>query len=126
MEELIEYNCDRFSILIRNGIVYFTFLEEIVDFSLVDDAIIKRLELANGRTFPVFSDLRVVKNSSREARERMASMDGGRGVSAVAVLVNSKVQRVIYNFFHSIYKAPAPAKLFTDKEKALAWLEQYK
>ncbi len=126
MEELIEYNSDRFSILLKNGIVYFTFLDEKVDFSLVNDGIIKRLELTKGRTYPLFSDFRAVRRGSREARERMAAKDGGIGVSAVAVLVNSKVHRVIYNFFHSIYKAPAPAKLFTDKEKALAWLEQFK
>lgn len=126
MSESVHYVDDRFSIQLKDGIVYFTFNKEYIDFVLVDDAVNKRIELTGGKPYPIFSDFRLVKNGSREARERMAAKDAGIGVTAVAVLINSKVHKTIYNFFHSIYKAPAPAKLFTDKEKALKWLEQFK
>jgi len=123
---MTENSEDRFSFKIEDGIVHAVFYKEFVDYDYVDAGVKARLELTGEKSYPMFSDFRKVKSSTREARERMAAKDAGIGVSAVAILVNSKIQRVIYNFFNSIYKSPAPARLFTDREKALKWLEQYK
>lgn len=121
-----EYKDDRFEIKLEGGIVYVIFKKEFLDFDFVNDIINKRLEITQNEIYPMFSDFRVVKSGSREARQRMAGKDAGIGVNAVAIYVNSQVHKVIYNFFNSIYKAPAPARLFTDKNKALKWLENYK
>lgn len=123
---MTEYIDHRFSMKIEDGILYAVFNEEHVDYSLVNDGVTIKKELMKEKSYPMFSDFRKVKSGTRQARERMAAKDAGKGVKAVAVLINSKVHRTIYNFFHSIYKAPAPAKLFTDRDKAIKWLEQYK
>jgi len=120
------YYSKNFKIEIINNIVQITVYCEFADFDIVNEGILSRNELCEGKTYPLFSDIRTLKSSTREARERMAAKDAGIGVSAVAILINSKAQRIIYNFFNSIYKAPAPTRLFTNKEKALKWLEQYK
>ncbi len=121
-----EYKDSRFSMKIEDGILHAIFNEEFVDYSLVNDGINKRIELTQGTSYPMLSDFRKVKSGTRQARERMSAKDAGIGISAVAILIESGVQRVIYNFFHSIYKAPAPARLFTNRDKALEWLQQYK
>ena len=121
-----EFTNSRFGIKIENGIVHVVFNKEHVDYSLVNEGIIKRLELTKEKSYPMFSDIRMVKSSTREARERMGAKDAGVGINAVAILISSKIQKITYNFFNSIYKAPAPTKLFTDKDKALKWLEQFK
>ena len=123
---MTEYTEDRFSIKIMQGIVYVEFLVAHADYNLVNDMITKRLEITKDNTYPMFSDLRLIKSNTRESRERMAGKDAGFGVSGVAILINSKIHRIMYSFFHNIYKSPAPARLFTDRDKALKWLEQYK
>jgi len=121
-----KYSDEFFDIEIINGIIEIIWKKDYYDFAEVDFGMKKRTELANNRSFPILSDFRKVKSGSRKARERLSEKDGGEKVSAVAVLVSSNVHKVLFNFFNSIYKAPAPTKLFTDKEKALEWLEQYK
>lgn len=69
------------------------------------------MEITQNKPYPMFSDI------TREARERMARKDAGKGVIAIAILINSSVQRMIYIFFNSIYKAPAPAQLLLIKKK---------
>jgi hypothetical protein len=120
-----QYKDNRFSLHLENGILMLEIYQEFIDYKTIDDAIKLRLEkFYNNEDCLLFADCRKIKSLTREARERLASKDGGVGVKAVAMLINSKVQRIIFNFFHSIYKAPAKAKLFTDKKKALDWLEK--
>ena len=121
-----EYKDERFHIKLDDGIVYVIFHKAYIDYNFVNDLILRRLEITKDIAYPMFSDFRAAKSGPREARQRMAEKDAGIGVKAVAILINSNVQRVIYNFFNNIYRAPAPARLFTSKEKALKWLQQYK
>jgi hypothetical protein len=117
---------DFYKMWIEDGILYCLYLAEHWDAAMVDAGIKDRLALADGKVFPMFSDIRKLKSITREGRQSMAKKDAGKGISVVAILQNSKVQRVIYNFFNAIYKAPAPAKMFNNKEDALKWLEKYK
>jgi len=121
-----EYIDDNFNIKLEDGIVYIAFLKEFYNYDQIDLGIKKRLEIVGDNSYPMFSDFRKVKSGTREARQRFSEKDAGIGVKAVAVYINSKVQKIMFNFFNSIYKAPAPTRIFTDKEKALKWLEQYK
>ncbi|MDD3875944.1 MAG: STAS/SEC14 domain-containing protein [Bacteroidales bacterium] len=121
-----KYADDKFSFELIDGILHVLAITEFVDFKTIDDAINKRNEYLKDKKYPMFSDIRKVKSITREARERLAAEDAGTGVNAVAILVSTKAQRIIYSFFNSIYGAPAPAKIFSNKEKALAWLQQYK
>lgn len=121
-----EYLDDNIHIKLEDNIIYVVFLKEFYEFEAVDVAIKKKLEIIGDGTYPMFSDFRKVKSGTREARQRFSDKDAGTGVKAVAIFINSKIQKIIYNFFNSIYKAPAPTRIFTDKEKALKWLEQFK
>lgn len=121
-----KFTTDCLNVYIQDGIMFVEFLKEHVDFEDVDLGIKKRIEMAEGKSFAMLSDITRGKSITREARQRMGEKDAGAGVKAVAIIVGSKIHEVLFNFFHSVYKSPAPAKLFTNKEKALKWLEQYK
>ncbi len=123
---MINYQDENFKIELKNGILHVEWLKETYDFESIDYIIKKRIEIIGDQSFPIFTDLRLLKGGSRQARERLAGKDAGIGVSAVAVLVSTRVQKTMYNFFNAIYKAPVQARVFTDKEKALQWLEKYK
>jgi hypothetical protein len=123
---MAEFKDDRFYIAVKDGITIIEWLANEYNYEDVDFGIKKRIEITEGKEYPMFSDLRTAKFGTREARQRLSDSDAGKGIIAVAVLVNSKVQRILYNFFTSIYKDPAPTRLFTDKAEAYKWLEQYK
>lgn len=121
-----KHSDDFFDIEIKNNIIEIIWKKDYYDFEEVDFGMKKRAEIADNNKYPILSDFRKVKSGSRKAKERLAASDGGEGVIAVAILVSSLIHKVMFNFFNSIYKAPAPTMLFTDKDKALEWLEQYK
>jgi len=122
----MQYKNEKIEIELKNGIVFFTVLIDILDIEIVKEAIQTRHNMSNGKNYPIFADIRKLNSVSREARQQLASKDAGEFVSAVAMLTNSKVQLIMFNFFNLIYKAPSPTKLFTNKEEALQWLEKYK
>lgn len=123
MKEFID---DRFSIRLDDGIVFVEWFYDYITYDFVDAGIRLRKEITEGKEYPMLSDIRRIKSGSREARQRLSDKDAGEGISAVAVLVKSKTHRILYNFFTSIYKDPAPTRLFTDEAEALKWLQQYK
>jgi len=125
-EDPKDYKDERFSIVLENGIIHFTVYKEIFDYAMVNEAINIRKDMFKNNSYPLLSDIRIIKTGSREARERLAAKDAGDGVKAVAGLISNEVHRIIFNFFNTIYKAPVECKLFTNREKALQWLEQFK
>jgi hypothetical protein len=85
-----------------------------------------RLKICDGKTYPVFADVRKAKNMSKETREFLSKDDGIRGISAGAFLVGTRIEAWIVNAWLSINPLTVPTKLFTEKDKALDWLQQFK
>lgn len=46
-------------------------------------------------------------------------------VTAVALVTNSNISRMVGNFFIGLTQSYVPVKLFTEPEKAREWLLQY-
>jgi hypothetical protein len=68
---------------------------------------------------PMLVDLRGVTNLSREARALFVSDSGG--ATAVAVLTESAVSRMIANFFIGTSRTPYPVRTFTTERDAVEW-----
>jgi len=117
---------ENFNIYIKDGIIYGDILTKNFTLDIVEEMIKARHELTEGKLVPILADLKDVKNMPREARQRMSEKDAGKGTYCVAIVINSKVQVVLFNFFNAIYKAPAPTKLFTDRNKAETWIKKQK
>jgi len=120
------YHDDRISFEIKDGIIYCTFHVEYMDYKLVDEAIKKRLELVKDGSYPMLSDLSKVKGISKEARERMSEEDGLIGLPAMAGIYRTKFQMIVISIYEMIYTPKVPSKYFKNREKALAWLQQFK
>ncbi|GAB4461962.1 MAG: hypothetical protein Fur0028_14430 [Bacteroidales bacterium] len=116
-----EFRDNRLAFYWHEGILMCDWLVEEADFDLVEFGIKIRREMTGNKKIVMLSDMRKLKYVSREGRQRMAAKDAGEGVLAVAIVINSKVQATLYNFFSFIYKEPSPAKLFTNKEEAIKW-----
>ncbi len=115
-----------FDAYIEDDIIYVTFLCEHYTEEMINSAIKQRIAITKDKSYPMFADIRKIKSFTREARQRLAQKDSGYGTKAAAILIDSKIQEVLYNFFNTIYKAPSPAKMFTNREKAIEWLQQFK
>ena len=81
--------------------------------------------LAGGRRYPVLADSRQIKSMDREARAFYAKPEGTTMVLAVAILVQSPVQRTLVNFFLAVNKPQFPVRFFTSEDEAVAWLRGF-
>ncbi|NTW31409.1 MAG: STAS/SEC14 domain-containing protein [Bacteroidetes bacterium] len=111
---------------IEDEILYITCKHEHNTEQIVEANIKHRLAITKGKSYLIFADTRKIKSYTREARQRLAQKDAGFGTIAAALYTDSVIHEIIFNFFNVIYKAPAPSKTFTDREKALKWLKQFK
>ena len=78
--------------------------------------------LASGRRIVLLADIRLVKSVSREAR---VFYDSATEFSALALLAGSPATQMIANFFIGLKRPKVPTQMFTDEEKALAWLRRH-
>jgi hypothetical protein len=81
-------------------------------------------EVAGHQARPLLGDMRRVKALSREARTVYAS-SGPTAQSAVALLVESPLSRVIGTFFLGLNKPLVPTRLFATEREAAAWLRTF-
>lgn len=85
-----------------------------------------RKRVSNGKKSPIFLDLRNMVSADNATRTYLASAESQEYITAGAILINNYIQRMLMNLWLKIDKPVIPTKGFTDKEKALQWLEQYK
>ena len=79
-------------------------------------------ELGNGKSLPVFVDIRDAKGGSKACRDYLASSEAAEIQKACALLVESPLSRLIGNFFIGLNKTKFPTKLFTNEDEAMDWL----
>jgi hypothetical protein len=93
-------------------------------FELVDaqDALAATIEIAAGTRRLILVDIRGVQSESKEARAYFAGPEVAKCATAVALLVESPVSRMIANFFLRIGTQAVPTRVFDDASLARAWL----
>lgn len=99
-----------------------------VDIDVAKMIIEQRKKASNYQTIPILVDAIKIKGLTKEARNHFGSEEGYDLLSAAAILTDSVLSTFIVNFFIKVnlQKASIPVKMFTNKEKALKWLNQYK
>lgn len=80
-----------------------------------------RRHATHGR-IPILIDARVKYNWDKDAQKFMADNSDFR--LATAVLSDNPFSRLLTNTFVKIFKPSYPVKLFTEEEKAIAWLKE--
>jgi hypothetical protein len=85
-----------------------------------DDAVVS---LAGGRRLPMLLDIRASRGLDREARQYYVRPEAAGQLTAVAMLIDSQIGRILGNFFMTVNKPPFPLRLFTAEADALVWLK---
>lgn len=105
------------------GILYITFTNE--DMRLEDAKVHVEMILENFADvlpLPTLVNNGNLKNSSKEARDYFAGPDMAKISTVLALLINSSLAKIAGNLFLQFNKPNVPTKLFTDRAKALEWL----
>ncbi len=116
---------DEITFELENGILIGTGKSPFLDIHVAIKITNYRLEIQKGKSNPILSNIKMTKNSTKEARDFLASEKGCKGVIAAAILINSDVTSMIANFFMRISRPIVPTKIFTDEAEAKTWLSQY-
>ena len=117
---------DYVEIWMENGCVFGRYTVDIVTLEIAKSCISLRLDNMEDRPWPVYIEMGEIKSMTKDARDLFASEFGYKNIKACSLLVGSSFNRFIGNFFLSISRPKAPTRLFTKKEKALEWLDQFK
>jgi hypothetical protein len=79
--------------------------------------------LTGGRRSPLLVNLHGAGPQDRPARAEFARHDDV--VSAVALIVDTPLSRVLGNFYLSVNRPIAPTRLFDNEVSAVAWLQAF-
>ena len=117
------------TMVFENGILEGKYNFDIfIDLEMAKEIIEQRKKVTEYKTVPIIVDAREIKGLTKEARSYFGSEAGYELLSAAAILSDSVLSQFIVNFFIKVnlQKTAIPVRLFSNRDKAIAWLEQYK
>lgn len=110
-----------------DGILFAEYKPVVIDAEVVSQAIAARVKFCNGKNYPALVDGRKARYWTRESRIlSFKHPDAVTKISAFALLVDNQVGMVLVNWVTRFLDTKVPLKAFTDQQKALQWLEQFK
>ena len=83
-------------------------------------------ELADGQKRPLLVDIRQSAGLSMDARKYFAGEETSKLVLALGMLIHTPLSRLLGNFFMKFNQPDFPVRLFTDEQRAVEWLKQYR
>jgi len=110
---------------LSNGILIATWKATFINLDIAKNAVSSRLLVTAGQNYPVLIKIKSIKDSTKEARDFLASEKGCDGIIAGAVKVDSVLTNMLATFFIYLNKPLIPTKIFKDETKAMQWLEQF-
>ncbi|MBB6612612.1 hypothetical protein H7F15_16330 [Pontibacter sp. Tf4] len=120
------YETPHAKMFIEDGILHFYYKEiNTMDLEVARQCVSDRMSFTKNQAYPCLVDVIKLKNFTKEARDYFAS-DGNVGITANAILTSSTVTKMMANFYITVNKPHNPTLMFTDKQKALEWLKQFK
>lgn len=111
---------------IDEGILFFVYKPNVViDLTAAYRIVADRIQIQNGKSYPVLCDIRGLVDSDKAARDYLAQ-PGAVLAKAAGIVANQSVSLIMTSFYLKICKPSIPTKIFTDELSALAFLETYK
>ena len=112
---------------IETGIMHIIFQPELViTIEVAKQMSEDRIRICKGVGMPLYVDANALASIDTQARKYFATGESLLYAKAVGILAESLVTKLAVNLYMKVDKPLVPVKLFTTREKALKWLEQYK
>jgi hypothetical protein len=121
------YKDNNFKLSIDDDVIHLYFSAEHIDLEIIEKVTEVRIEKISNvyqKKFSLLADCRNILTISREARTRLNSADSETGLIAVAMIIRSRVQKVIFRFLHKPHYS-FPSRIFTSQTNALKWLQHF-
>ena len=125
----IELSSEYVTMTFRDGILEGRYADlAVIDLEAAKLIVEQRKKATNYQVSPILIDGRKLKSIDKPARDYFASEAGSELLTAAALLADSAFTKHIGNFFLriSFRKQKIPIQLFTDREKAIEWLKQFR
>jgi DNA-binding phage protein len=111
---------------IEDGILIARYLTKKIDLKTAKHIVSARKEFSQNRLYAGLADASKVTSVTRDAREYLSSAEAIEGLLAGAILSGSSFNAFIANFFVKVTQPRIPTRIFTDEDKAIQWLQQFK
>ena len=82
--------------------------------------------MTEGKDYFVLIDYSAGITADKDVRDFLAGPEAIHGIKAGAIVVKNQFQKILANMFLNFSRPPIPARIFSDRETALAWLKEYK
>ncbi|MGE0566427.1 MAG: hypothetical protein AB7O73_00645 [Bacteroidia bacterium] len=116
-----------YAMYLKGGIIHQIYKPElIITLEIAKQMVTHRLEITKRITRPVFVDVRNLVAIDAASRKYLAGEMAVKYVSAGAIFLDNYLHYLAGTVYIKIDRPAVPSKLFTDKEKALLWLEPFK
>ena len=116
-----EYN----KIWIKNGIMFAEYKPNThVTLEMAKRQVNDRLELANGKAYPICGSIVNLKKVSNDAREFLGTDAAMSGVICFAIVTSNPLQKMFGNFYLNFRKSKIPTRLFSNQDEALQWISR--
>lgn len=116
-----------YTLWIEDGIIHNVYKPDLImTIDIAIEMVNHRLKLTNDITYPLFVDIRNLVAIKAEARRYLAGSEAVKYASAGAIYLDNHLLYLVGQVFLKIDNPAIPSRLFTDKEKALHWLETFK
>ncbi len=112
---------------IENNILLFEYKSNvIIDLLAAEQIVSDRIQIQNGKAYPILCDISGIVDSDKAARDYLAQ-HGSVLTKAVAIVVadQKSLSFLMITFYLKISKPQVPTKLFTDKMAALEFLKTF-
>ncbi|QHT66840.1 hypothetical protein GXP67_09300 [Rhodocytophaga rosea] len=120
------YNGNILELWLEEGILHGIYKVDKVDLQTAKMATQERLSFTLEKSYPVLTDYSKVKDTTKEARDYLSTEEPSKGIKAIALIIDSSVGKVIYNFFIALNKPDYPMQVFNDPLQAKEWLKKYR
>lgn len=112
---------------IEDGIGFQVYKEDaVITLDIAKKMVATRIASFNGIARPVYVDVRNLVSIDSASRKYFASREAGQLILAGAIHLDNPINQFFGNIFLLVDTPITPAKLFSSKDKALQWLQQFK
>ncbi len=110
---------------LESGILTATWKADYIDLEIAKKVINNRINVTNGKSYPMLILIGSITDSTKDARDFLASEYACTGIIAGAICVKSSLENMLGNLFIYMNKPKVPTKLFRDETKAKKWLSKF-
>lgn len=126
MEQVVTIENDFVEIWLEDGIIYSVHKPNFINLEMAKVMVRDRLKVSSGIVRPMFIDISSMISTNIETRKYLSSEEAIYLVSAGAIYTANPIAKFAGNLFLRINQPKVPTRIFTNKQEAIEWLQQYK